>query len=288
MEASSKDSRTLMRDTKDAIRQAVLDAYGGACSCCSAKDPKTLVLVYSDIEQVVAIEHRTPKEGTLEYLWLYNHHYPQNGRKLACRRCMRYADRQHFPDKCNANHDLDSLLPRYAEDTPNEDLVQQVRQRLRAANEPLPARPFEDFWRLPKEYLTRAESLFLLTYKQEWSKLYRRNRLRITMTAPSLPEKAYPSVVELEAAEIEAAEIEASRTDTADEIEDWMFRQNGNSPDPTLVERTQFLTDEELEEFSRTSPDMEILRQMAAEQETAEQETVEQEHTDQNGQVHEE
>jgi len=157
----------------------VLEAYGNKCVCCGADDPRTLTLVYVDIDELKRRENdRQPGHGIQEYQWLYRHRFPQNGRRLACRKCCKWAKPGHFPVSgiCGANHTLDAISPRWVSKSPNPEVLRIVYDGLAKAGKPMPStrRGFGEFWDLPQPELDDEEKEFVRLYRAAVHMLYRK------------------------------------------------------------------------------------------------------------------
>jgi hypothetical protein len=159
------------------VRKAVLDAYGGKCLCCGESTLDSLVLAYTNVEETAAEERRAPGQGTLEYMFLYRNGFPRNGRIVACRRCVRQMDSQHFRPPCGYNHDTAVELPKFSEF--NQEAADLATKTFEAAGKSMDTlRAPESIFNAKQRTLTVDEQLWQNYYKAEMGKIYRRLRAR--------------------------------------------------------------------------------------------------------------
>lgn len=274
MEANSNDYKPIT-SVHDDIRNAVFRSLGGECCCCGYNDFDGLVLVYTDFAYVVRTEKYTPKKGPNEYERLYKRRYPQNGRKLACRRCLIAAGGSdatyHFPNKCGFNHDdLEDELPRYASKEPHPAVLKEVSESFQRLYGTLPERDFRDYWKDPTESLRGDEAIMVEMFKRRWDNLYRRNRSRIRRRSNREGTREQPR---------RRTTVTPIEQNDFDEL---MRRASTQVTIPTSYQGTEaffvqdeatglqaLFTAEELEELGRSDPDIAIVREMAAAEEEA-------------------
>jgi hypothetical protein len=160
------------------LKAYVLGQYGGKCCCCGEQNISTLVLVYEDRALLEAEENRKVGQGTLEYLYLYRNGCPQNGRKVACRRCIRHANTDRFPEKCSFNHQNDRVLPKFVDFNP--EAAEEARKKFEADGFTMDMiRGPKLIFRLKARTLSDPEQRWQALYRVEIQKIYRRQRARL-------------------------------------------------------------------------------------------------------------
>lgn len=162
------------------IRMSVLEHYGGKCACdvCDETDLRTLVLAYENIEELAVRERRRPGQSSQEYAYLYNHNFPQNGRVLLCRRCIRYTDTNHFKARCNFDHEGRGVhLPRPT--AVNKQAVWAATAELERITG-IPAVFQRPDMRIVSEIIHRGRTHQSLTdLEQAWLELFKKHQRRI-------------------------------------------------------------------------------------------------------------
>ena len=83
-----------------AIRQEVIDHYGGKCACCGFDEIGALVIDHIDGGGLADKRNKGLRNGSQMHTWLYKHGFP-DGYQVLCANCN---TSKYTGEKCNLKH----------------------------------------------------------------------------------------------------------------------------------------------------------------------------------------
>jgi hypothetical protein len=165
MTNSALESRQYAAQVRAETRHMTIQAYGGKCVCCGETEERLLLLAYGNIEEVKRTENRHPLDQIpAEYRWLRTHNFPVHTRMLICRKCNLRSDREHFPGKCDIDHEEYKRPGIYDE---IDDLAHlRAIKEFAEQGKPRPTAPLEVLLRYSRRDLVDDEQEFVDLYRK--------------------------------------------------------------------------------------------------------------------------